>query len=140
MKILIAVDGSEASKRMVSFLGSHEQWRASANTLRVITVVPAVLPRAASVIDKATLQSHYDDESKAVLEPLRREFDAHGLRPSFEGLIGPPAQTITQAAADGGHELIVMGSRGQGAFANFVLGSVAAKVLATSKVPVMLVP
>ena len=37
------------------------------------------------------------------------------------------------------YDLIVMGSHGHGAIANLVLGSVANKVVALSKVPVLLV-
>ena len=52
-------------------------------------------------------------------------------------LIGDPAMEIARHAQSGGYDLIVMGTRGHTALANRVLGSVATKVLAGTKVPVL---
>lgn len=46
---------------------------------------------------------------------------------------------IVETAASIGADLIVMGSRGRGGMARLVLGSVAAKVLELSRVPVLIV-
>ena len=47
---------------------------------------------------------------------------------------------IVRTAVDRGADLIVVGSHGRGGFQRFVLGSVAAKVVARSPVPVLVVP
>ena len=46
---------------------------------------------------------------------------------------------IVQAAEKGQVYLVVMGSHGQGALSNLVMGSVATRVLASCTVPVLLV-
>ena len=50
---------------------------------------------------------------------------------------GQPHQAIIAAAADRGCDLIVMSSHGQSGLATFLLGSVANKVLAYAKIPVL---
>lgn len=49
-----------------------------------------------------------------------------------------PAQGILDAAEEHRADLIVMGSRGRGTFANLLLGSTSERVLRYAKVPVMI--
>ena len=140
MKILVPVDGSSYTKRMLAYLAAHDEWLGGAHTYTVLHTVAAVPPRAASVIDKATLKAYYDDEAEKVLKPIRAFFARHkDLQVSFVGKSGHAADTIVEQAAKGGFDLIVMGSHGHGALGNLVLGSVATKVLAHAKAPVLLV-
>ena len=53
--------------------------------------------------------------------------------------MGEPGDEISDFATKGSFDLVVMGSHGHGLFKNLVLGSVATKVLAGCKVPVLLV-
>jgi len=46
---------------------------------------------------------------------------------------------IAKTATDGKFDLVVMGSHGHGALVNLVVGSVATEVLASCKVPVLIV-
>lgn len=51
-----------------------------------------------------------------------------------------PAEGIVRTALELGADLIVVGSHGRGAVQRFVLGSVAAKVVRQSSIPVLVVP
>ena len=51
-----------------------------------------------------------------------------------------PAPSIARLATTHHCEMIVMGTRGMGAVASLILGSVATKVLHLSPLPVLLVP
>jgi nucleotide-binding universal stress UspA family protein len=53
--------------------------------------------------------------------------------------IGAPAEVIAAYAAEKGCDAIVMGTRGMGAVAGLVMGSVAQKVVHLASVPVTLV-
>ncbi|HYJ98830.1 MAG TPA: universal stress protein [Burkholderiaceae bacterium] len=54
-------------------------------------------------------------------------------------LEGPAAETLAKVAKSEKVDLVVMGSHGQSALGNVVLGSVASGVLARCDVPVLLI-
>lgn len=139
MKILVAVDGSSYTKRMLAYLAAHDEWLGSSHEYTVLHAVPAVPPRAAAALDKATLKSYYDDEAEKVLKTLRTFFAKQKLRAEFLSKVGPAADVIAATANKSKFDLLVMGSHGHGTLGNLVLGSVATKVMARCEVPVLLV-
>lgn len=139
MKILVAADGSAYTKRMLAYLAAHDEWMGSAHQYTVVTVVPAVPPRAAAVLDRDLLDSYYNEEADKVFKPIRAFFEKQGLGASFVHEVGHAAEVIAKHANEDGFDLLVMGSHGHGTLGNLVLGSVATKVLAHSKVPVLMV-
>lgn len=140
MKILVAADGSPYTKRMLAYLAAHDEWLGGAHSYTVLHSVPAVPPRAAAVIDKDTLKAYYDDEGEKVLKPIRSYFaKKRDLKVAFVIKSGAAADNIVAIADKGGYDLIIMGSHGHGTLGNLVMGSVATKVLAHSRVPVLLV-
>jgi nucleotide-binding universal stress UspA family protein len=139
MKILAAVDGSSYTKRMLAYLSAHDEWLGAHHAYTIVHAVPAVPPRAAAVLDKAVVKSYYDDEAEKVFKPIRTFCAKRAIQAQFVARSGQPAEAIVAIAEKGDFDLIVMGSHGQGSLANLVLGSVANKVLASTKVPVLLV-
>ncbi|MBB1602484.1 universal stress protein [Variovorax sp. UMC13] len=139
MKILLAVDGSDYTKRMLACLLAHKEW---VNTGQAITVFHSVEPlphRAAAFAEPAVVHGYYEDDARMVLDPVRNLLAKHDIQARFEHRIGRPGVEIAAFAEKGGFDLLVMGSRGHGALAGLVLGSVATKVLAACTVPVLLV-
>ena len=139
MKILLAVDGSEYTARMLDYLGAHKEW---SNAGHAFTVFHAVLPvphRAAAFAGPDLVRTYYDDDAREVLEPVRAVLAARGIEAAFAHKVGHPADEISAFAEHGKFDLVIMGSRGHGALTNLVLGSVAMKVLARCTVPVLLV-
>jgi nucleotide-binding universal stress UspA family protein len=139
MNILVAVDGSPYTKRMLGYLAAHDEWLGKAHHYTVLHTVPPVPPRAAAVLDKELVKSYYTDEAEKVFKPIRTFFKRQGLEATFVGKVGVAADIIAKTADEGRHDLLIMGSHGHGTLGNLVLGSVATKVLAKSKTPVLLV-
>ena len=138
MKILIAADGSDYTRRMLDYLATHD-WLHSRRELGVLTVLLPLPHRAAAFAGKDLVQNYYFDDAEQVLGPIREFLKTHGVEAECDYRIGHPAECIARAALDGGHDLVAMGSHGHGAIANLVLGSVATKVLAACTTPVLLV-
>jgi nucleotide-binding universal stress UspA family protein len=139
MKILVAVDGSDFSKRMLAYLAANTDWLAVGNEFTVLTAVPAVPPRAAAAIPREQLLEYYTEEAEKVLRPVRRFITREGMNVKFMHKVGSAADVISRTAASGGFGLLVMGSHGHSAIGNLVMGSVATRVLADCSVPVLLV-
>lgn len=139
MKILVAVDGSPFTKRMLAYLAAHDEWLGSHHAYTVLHVAPPVPARAAAVLAKETLASYYTDEAERVFKPIRPFFARQGLKAEFVSRNGAAADVVAAQADKGKFDLVVLGSHGHSALGNLVMGSVATKVVAQCKVPVLLV-
>ena len=140
MKILLAVDGSPYTKRMLAYVAAHDEWLGAHHEYTIVTAVPAVTPRAAAVIDKDTLKAYYEEEAEKTLKPVRTFFKRQVQAPvQFQVKVGQPAEQIVAVASKLKPDLLIMGSHGHGSLGNLVMGSVATKVMAHTRVPVLLV-
>ena len=81
------------------------------------------------------------EESKGgdALQSARSLLDAAKVRYTPQVLIGPVAETIAKTALEQNCDGIVMGTRGLGAVAGMLLGSVTSKVIHLADVPVTLI-
>jgi nucleotide-binding universal stress UspA family protein len=139
MKILVAVDGSDYTKRVLEYLAAHDVWLAPGHEYSVLHVVPALPLRAAAALDREVVQGYYSDEAQAVFAPVRSFFEEHGIRASYLAEVGRVADVIAHCADAGQYDLLMMGSHGHGALGSLVLGSVASKVLSHCRTPLLLV-
>ena len=139
MKILLAVDGSSYTKKMLAYLAVHDQLLNPASSYTVLTVCSALPSRARAALGKDTVDEYYTDEAAKVLQPVVKFLARQKIDAQTAYKIGSAGETIAKFADNGKFDLVVMGSHGQGALGNLVMGSVATQVLALSKVPVLLV-
>ncbi len=139
MKILLAVDGSAYTKKMLAYLSTHEALFSTDHAYTVITACHAVPPRAVSVVGKKIIQEHHMEEAERVFAPVLKFLLRHGIDAKTEWRVGTPGVCIAKFAESGKFDLVVMGSHGHGTLVNLVMGSVANQVLAACRVPVLLV-
>ena len=130
-RILVAYDGSEPARRALDRAAEIAQ--AMGATLTVVHVVPAHADRAA--VDLWTDEAA---ESKMLAEATRRLAE-RGVSSSVLQAIGEAGPAIVGAAEQGGFDTIVVGSRGLGAAARLVLGSVSAYVTTHAHATVIVV-
>ncbi|HVC11002.1 MAG TPA: universal stress protein [Burkholderiales bacterium] len=141
MKILLAVDGSKYSLDAVKCVIEHADWYREKPEVELVTVhlpVPK-LPGMGSVVGRGQIKRYYEEEGAQALAKARKLLDGAGIGYSARVLIGAPAETIVAHAEAARCDLIYIGNRGMTAAGNLLLGSVAAKVLHVSTVPVLLV-
>ena len=139
MKVLIAVDGSEYTKRMLAYWAAHDDWLRDDFDYTILTVVPAIPARAAAVLDRALLQGYYADEGEQIFRPIKAFLEQRKVRAIFVSKTGVPAEVIAKTAQEDGFDLVLMGSHGHSALGNLTLGSIATKVLSACSVPVLLI-
>lgn len=139
MKILLAVDGSSYTKKMLAYLATHEDLLNAKNAYTVLTVHLPVPTRARAAVGKEVVESYYKDDAEKILSPVDKFLVRHGIQAKSVWKAGNAGETIGAFADAGKYDLLVMGSHGHGTFLNMVLGSVATKVLANCQTPVLLV-
>ncbi|MDR2155126.1 MAG: universal stress protein [Burkholderiaceae bacterium] len=139
MKILLAVDGSPYTKKMLAYLATHMEMFSGENEFTLLTVQGPLPPRARAAAGKEAVEAYYAEESMKVLEPSIKFMARHGLDADSVCKVGSVGETIAKTADSGKFDLVIMGSHGHGALSNLVMGSVATKVLAQCKTPVLLV-
>lgn len=139
MRIVVPTDGSPASINALKELLPLLAWFAQKPTLALIHVHEKIpYSRAVAWVGKEAAQKYYDDESDAALAPGAALLEAQGV--AFEKVrrVGEPAQEIVAFTDEWKGDLVAIGRHGHSAFEKLLLGSVAQKVVATSKAPVLL--
>ncbi|PIT83579.1 universal stress protein [Limnohabitans sp. 15K] len=139
MKILLAVDGSEFTKKMLAYLTTHEELFGAHNRYTLLNVNPQLPARARSAVGKDMLETYHREEAEKVLSPVTKFLVRHGIDAKTMAKVGHAGEIISKAAETGKFDMVVMGSHGHGTWGNLVMGSVATQVLANCKVPVLLV-
>jgi nucleotide-binding universal stress UspA family protein len=143
-RLVLATDGSTSASRAIDAVAA---WRLftglPALALAVNTVGTSVanwtVPLAAGWIEHRPeeLQAISDDQRRLAEEAAARLRDV-GIHAEPMVHTGDAAQRIVEAARGEG-DLVVMGSRGLGAFSRLLLGSVARKVLLHTPASVLIV-
>ncbi len=137
--IVAGTDGSEESLRAVDWAAREAILRGA--PLRIVSAA-TLLRRMASRADT----TGYDDVTDVLLKERDRALAAAaeragkvapGLLIDTDPLSGQPAQAVTDAGA--GALILVVGSRGGGAFTAMVLGSVSRYVASHASCPVVVV-
>jgi len=139
-RILIATDGSLAANEAVQVGLELAAERSAEATVVVVHVVPAVdvLPWSGIGVPSA-FPHEVGNADRKPLEDAERLAGMQGVTISTELLVGEPVDEIVAFADARDVDLIVVGSRGHGAFASAVLGSVSLGVLHETRRPVLVV-
>ena len=140
MKILVAVDGSKSSLSAVKYAARLAKNLRTQDRITLINVHDDHgLRHAKQFVGKAEIEDYLravsDEDLKAARKLLAKE-DV-----SYDAIIrqGYIAEEIIQAANRGKFDMIVIGSKGRAGFMDLLIGSVAQKVMAACKQPVVLV-
>ena len=139
MNILLPIDGSDYTKRMLAYLAANNELLGAGHRYTLFTAVPPIPPHAARYIDRQTLERYYADQAEPVLRTSEAFARQQGwdIHTAFEAVHA--ASGIASYASAHDFDLIVMGTHGHSALGNVVLGSVTTGVLARCKVPVLLI-
>lgn len=137
LRVLVPIDGSENSLRAVEFLIRKLPLYKEPLELHLLNVQHP-FPGTVRGVQHEAERFHHDEGTKA-LAAARKAFDAAGVKHVYHISVGDSGDVIAHFVREKKIEQVVMSTRGAGAVANMLLGSVANKVLQLVDVPVLLV-
>jgi nucleotide-binding universal stress UspA family protein len=141
IRILVPIDGSEHSDRIIAQLVNTIAMYKESVELHVLNVQPP-MPygnKVAHAIGHEQLDKYLHEEGEQALKKSLAALDAAGVAYQRHIVKGDPAEVILRMAGEKNCSQIYMGTHGRGAISGLLLGSVAAKVVQLSTIPVTLV-
>ncbi len=141
MKLLVATDGSKPSLNAVKYaikllarIGSEP------HSVTLISVHDeAALRHARAFVGPQTVTDYLREQCEKDLKPARKLLDQAGLRHDMVMRTGHVAKEIVACADSGRFDMLLLGAKGRGPVSDLLMGSVAQRVLAAAKTPVLLV-
>jgi nucleotide-binding universal stress UspA family protein len=139
MHILYATDGSDGARLAGETLAALPLGADTrVEVLHVVTrYVPAAPALPHGMLD--ALRADEDARATTILDGARALLEDTGWAVTARAVDGHPAQCITEAAAQGGHDLIVTGALGLSGWLRLVLGSNSLAVVRHAPCPVWVV-
>jgi nucleotide-binding universal stress UspA family protein len=142
VRILIPVDGSDASLRVVrQLLDWRKRWaHPEVLDIHVLNVQHTLSSHVGRLLTRDDIDDYHRDEGMKCLTAARAALEAAGVPYTHHIGVGDPGEIIAQYAAELDCEQVQMGIHNRGVVETFFMGSVTAEVLKRTKVPVLLVP
>ncbi len=137
-KLVLASDGSEYSQAAARYLVDNHVLHQDAD-VDIVSVSTRLPPHVTRFVSEEDQQTWYAEENSKAITPIEQILSAGGVRFTPVSLYGTPEEAIVDHANQVGAKLIVIGTHGNGAFMNAVMGSVASKVVSRSTIPVLLI-
>lgn len=138
--IVIATDGSENTQKAISY--GIEIAKLSRATVHALYVVDISSFSSIPMSTEGGWEAMYEilkTEGEKAVSAVKRQGEAAGVEVRENVLEGHPINEIIEFAENNNADLIVLGTLGKTGLDRFLLGSVAEKVVRSSKVPVMVV-
>ena len=134
--ILLAVDGSEYSKKALAYA------KDMAETYYATLWLVHVLPHTSDLLgydDFEKLYAKRKHSGQSVLDDALEVLGETNFEVRQELLEGPEPESILNSAKKNQVDIIIMGTRGMGALKDLLVGSVSRKVIHLAPCPVMVV-
>jgi nucleotide-binding universal stress UspA family protein len=138
-KPLVPIDGSAGSLRALAHALAQLSSQAGAQVHLLNVQSPPVHPFPGKLVSPDLIEQELRRAGDALLDQAQAAAQSAGVACVRHVRIGHPGNEIAACAAEHGCDAIVMGTRGMGAVAGLLLGSVATKVVHVTPLPVTLV-
>ncbi len=137
-RILVAIDGSDPSLKAAR-MAADIALRFGARLSLVHVVPKLLLPPDVYGLTLAEVEKEHRAYAEKLLQKAVSFLAEPGVDTSSTILYGSPAESIAEEAAAEDVSLVVVGSRGHGAVARLLLGSVSDRIVHISPKPVLVV-
>jgi len=139
MRILAPVDGSRTALKALRHACKLMRGFPGLKVTLVSVHDDVALRNARSIVGSKAVDEYLHKLSEKDLDASRKMLDKDAIAYTVEIRTGHVAQEIVQLADSEHFDLIVMGNKGRSALRDLLIGSVAQRVLAQAKTPVLLV-
>ncbi len=136
LKVLVAVDGSNNSLLAVQHV-LEEFKNNPALDIHLLNVQRPFSSHITRFVDRTAVIDEHREASEQALQPSRQLLDAAGARYTVHRAVGEKALSITSTARQLGCDHIVLGTARKNSLIRAVEGSVTAKVLELTTLPVV---
>jgi len=133
-KLLVAFDGSQQAEKACA-LGVEIAAKFSAQ-MTVLAV--GQIPEPPVAVDKDDVMESAKQFYFPLFDKLKAKAASSGVNPKFEICVGHPAEEIVGLAKSEGADVIIVGHRGGSLLQQWLVGSVAKRVLSYAHCTVMI--
>jgi nucleotide-binding universal stress UspA family protein len=137
-RILVGIDGSEPAAKAAQ-MAAEIAIRFGARITLAYVVPRLLLPPDAYGLTVADVEQEHHAYAEKLLAHAVAQLGESGVQADTRVLTGPPAESLAEAAQASDVDLVVAGSRGRGAVARMLLGSVSDRLVHISPKPVLVV-
>jgi nucleotide-binding universal stress UspA family protein len=139
MHILLPIDGSPYTARMLDYVTTHPGVLGADPEVTLLFVQRMPSPRELAYESHDEVDARLRTSAEAVFDPARGALEQLGISPRVETRRGVPGPEIVRYCDEHSIDLIVMGSHGRTALSGLLLGSVTSLVLSQTNVPMLIV-
>jgi nucleotide-binding universal stress UspA family protein len=131
--ILLPVDGSEHTNKIVNHAAELAQWTDA--TIQVVFVADTT--RDSLTVVNGNVVDALEREGEAIVSDVANTLEALNVAHGTDIIQGSPVPTIVDYAEQYDYDLIVLPTHGRSGISRYLLGSVTEKVVRLSDVPVL---
>ncbi|MCL5074144.1 MAG: universal stress protein [Chloroflexi bacterium] len=139
-KVLVPLDGSSLAEIPLGLVEDLAAKMGSEITLiRIVTPLTGLLAGEGVPVGAEQLLKQETEEAQRYLSGVAERLKAQGQLVRWVVEIGRPEEKIIEYAEQNGFDLIAMATHGRGGVMQWAFGSVAARILQGTSVPILLV-
>ncbi len=147
LRVGVAIDGSKYGAAAVHYIMDNHDLFGENSCFHLINVVsdyagvvmPDMAGMALPTLNENEVRAMQHEAFEEAVGPFRSSFAEKGYNTKEVCLVGNPGDEIAAYAKKEGLDLIIMGTRGYGAFKAAVLGSTATRIAAISDTPLLVI-
>ncbi|NQS91329.1 MAG: universal stress protein, partial [Chloroflexi bacterium] len=139
-KMLVALDGSIASEKILPYARTLAQTYNSEITLLSVPQIPETEKYLAPADVIENLRAEAEAKMKNFLEAVARSLENDGIKTNILVKGSRPATTIVETAEEDDYGLIMLTSNGRGTFDRMIMGSDSERVVGSTNRCVLMMP